>query len=143
MRPCGRNAPEAARRSAGFEATHHAGDAYSRGRASGWDRFLRRVSPLLDCGIAFGFLDSDVKQGTPCAIDVRGKMEPGMVVNKRFLSTSRGVDLRPTGPPIPDRPARNGHPMLSLVMTLRFSSGRQRVGSLGDLGIGGPRVPVA
>lgn len=41
-------------------------------------------SPLLDCGIAFAFLDADVKQGTPCTIDVRGKREPGTVVNKRF-----------------------------------------------------------
>lgn len=42
-------------------------------------------SPLLDCGIAFAFLDSTIKQGTSCEVDVRGKMEPGTVVNKRFF----------------------------------------------------------
>ncbi len=43
------------------------------------------VSPLLDCGIAFAFIDSAIKLGTSCEIDVRGKMEPGTVVNKRFF----------------------------------------------------------
>ena len=43
------------------------------------------VSPLLDCGIAFGFLDSDVALGTECAIEMRGKLEPATVVNKRFF----------------------------------------------------------
>lgn len=42
-------------------------------------------SPLLDCGIAFAFIRSDLKQGTACEIDVRGKMEPGTIVNKRFF----------------------------------------------------------
>ncbi len=42
-------------------------------------------SPLLDCGIAFAFIDSAIKLGTPCEIDVRGKREPGTVVNKRFF----------------------------------------------------------
>lgn len=42
-------------------------------------------SPLLECGIAFAFIDSAVKQGTPCEVDIRGKMEPGTVVNKRFF----------------------------------------------------------
>jgi aminomethyltransferase len=41
-------------------------------------------SPMLDCGIAFAFLDSDIAIGTACAIDVRGKLEPGTVVSKRF-----------------------------------------------------------
>ena len=43
------------------------------------------VSPLLDTGLAFGFLRSDVKLGTECEIDVRGKREPGTVVSKRFF----------------------------------------------------------
>lgn len=43
------------------------------------------VSPLLDAGIAFAFLRADVKQGTAVTIDVRGKLEPGTVVNKRFF----------------------------------------------------------
>lgn len=45
-------------------------------------------SPLLDCGIAFAFIRSDIKQGTACEIDVRGKREPGTVVNKRFFKRS-------------------------------------------------------
>lgn len=45
-------------------------------------------SPLLDRGIAFAFLDAGIKQGTPCEIDVRGKREPGTVVNKRFFRRS-------------------------------------------------------
>lgn len=43
------------------------------------------VSPLLDTGIAFAFLRADIKQGTEVNIDVRGKREPGTVVNKRFF----------------------------------------------------------
>jgi aminomethyltransferase len=42
-------------------------------------------SPTLDRSIAFAFLDAGVAQGTACEVDVRGKMEPGTVVNKRFL----------------------------------------------------------
>ncbi len=42
-------------------------------------------SPLLDCGIGFAFLDAGVKLGMPCAVDVRGKMEPGTIVSKRFF----------------------------------------------------------
>jgi aminomethyltransferase len=42
------------------------------------------VSPLLDRGVAFAFVDRDVKLETPCTIEVRGKQEPGTVVNKRF-----------------------------------------------------------
>lgn len=41
-------------------------------------------SPLLDRGIAFAFLEASVALDTPCEIDVRGKREPGTVVNKRF-----------------------------------------------------------
>lgn len=43
------------------------------------------VSPLLDTGIAFAFIRSDIKQGTDVSIDVRGKREPGTVANKRFF----------------------------------------------------------
>lgn len=42
-------------------------------------------SPTLDCGIAFAFVDPFLKVGTPCQVDVRGKMEPGTIVGKRFL----------------------------------------------------------
>ena len=42
-------------------------------------------SPLLECGVAFPFIDSKVKLDTPCALDMRGKAEPGMIVNKRFF----------------------------------------------------------
>jgi len=43
------------------------------------------VSPLLDKGLAFAFLRSDIKLGTECEIDIRGKREPGTVVSKRFF----------------------------------------------------------
>jgi aminomethyltransferase len=43
------------------------------------------VSPLIGSGIAFAFLDKDVALGTECSIAIRGKMEPGKVVNKRFF----------------------------------------------------------
>lgn len=43
------------------------------------------VSPLMDTGLAFAFLRADVKQGTAVTIEVRGKREPGTVVNKRFF----------------------------------------------------------
>lgn len=42
-------------------------------------------SPALDCGIAFAFLNPDVAIGVNCQVDIRGKMEPGLVVKKRFL----------------------------------------------------------
>ena len=42
------------------------------------------VSPMLDCAIAFAFIDKDVALNTPCAIEIRGKMEPGTIVSKRF-----------------------------------------------------------
>lgn len=43
------------------------------------------VSPMLDTGIAFAFISSDIKLGTECAIEIRGKMEPAKVVSKRFF----------------------------------------------------------
>lgn len=43
------------------------------------------VSPMLDTGIAFAFLRSDVKLGTECFVEIRGKMEPATVVSKRFF----------------------------------------------------------
>lgn len=42
-------------------------------------------SPALDCGIGFAFVESGLKTGTPCEVDVRGKMEPATLVGKRFL----------------------------------------------------------
>ncbi|MBS1715973.1 MAG: glycine cleavage system aminomethyltransferase GcvT [Armatimonadetes bacterium] len=42
-------------------------------------------SPLLECGVAFAFLDRHVKQGDACTVDVRGARVPGQVVNKRFF----------------------------------------------------------
>jgi len=43
------------------------------------------VSPLLECGIAFAFIDRDIKMETPATIEVRGKHEPATIVNKRFF----------------------------------------------------------
>ena len=47
------------------------------------------VSPLLDRGLAFVFIDSSIPLGTPCTIEVRGKQEPGTVVNKRFFKRAK------------------------------------------------------
>jgi len=47
------------------------------------------VSPLLDRGVAFAFIDSSVPIETPCSIEVRGKQEPGVVVNKRFFKRAK------------------------------------------------------
>lgn len=41
-------------------------------------------SPLLDSGIAFAFLEPSVAHETPCEVEFRGSMVPGIVVNKRF-----------------------------------------------------------
>lgn len=41
-------------------------------------------SPTFECGVAFAFVDASVDRGTPCALDVRGKLEPGTIVDKRF-----------------------------------------------------------
>ena len=43
------------------------------------------VSPLLDCGLAFAFVKSDIALGTACSLDMRGKLEPGTIVSKRFF----------------------------------------------------------
>lgn len=41
-------------------------------------------SVVHECGIAFAFIDSSIALETPCEIDIRGKMEPGTIVSKRF-----------------------------------------------------------
>lgn len=46
------------------------------------------VSPLLECGLAFAFIDSGIKQGTSVEIDMRGAGVPGTVANKRFFKRS-------------------------------------------------------
>lgn len=46
------------------------------------------VSPVLDCGIAFAFLDPAVAEGTACEVDIRGQMTPALVTSKRFLKRS-------------------------------------------------------
>lgn len=45
-------------------------------------------SPMLEKGIGFAFIRSDIKLGTPCHIDMRGKSEPGEIVSKRFYKRS-------------------------------------------------------
>jgi aminomethyltransferase len=42
-------------------------------------------SPILDCGIAFAFVDAEIPLNTPVALDIRGKAEPATLVSKRFL----------------------------------------------------------
>ena len=46
-------------------------------------------SPLLNSSIAFAFIDSDVPLGTACEVEIRGKMEPGTIVNKRFFKRAK------------------------------------------------------
>ncbi len=45
-------------------------------------------SPVLECGIAFAFLDPAVKAGQPCELEIRGKREAGVITTKRFLKKS-------------------------------------------------------
>ena len=47
------------------------------------------VSPTLGKALALAFVDSDVPKGTACAVDLRGKAEPGEIVDKRFLKGRR------------------------------------------------------
>ncbi|MBI1757209.1 MAG: glycine cleavage system aminomethyltransferase GcvT [Fimbriimonas ginsengisoli] len=42
-------------------------------------------SPMLECSVAFAFLRPEIELGTACEVDVRGRREPGTVVNKRFF----------------------------------------------------------
>lgn len=46
-------------------------------------------SPMLECGIAFAFIDRDVKLNTPCHLDIRGTEEPATIVGKRFYKPQR------------------------------------------------------
>jgi aminomethyltransferase len=46
------------------------------------------VSPTLDQAIAFAFVDRDISADTACNLELRGKMEPGRIVTKRFLKKS-------------------------------------------------------
>ena len=47
------------------------------------------VSPTLGKAIALAFIDSDVPKGAACTVDLRGKAEPGEIVDKRFLKGRR------------------------------------------------------
>jgi aminomethyltransferase len=42
-------------------------------------------SPVLEASLAFAFIDSAIALETPCEVDIRGKMEPGTIVSKRFV----------------------------------------------------------
>ena len=42
-------------------------------------------SPMLECGIAFAFVNSEIKLNTACTINIRDKEEPATIVNKRFF----------------------------------------------------------
>ncbi len=44
-------------------------------------------SPVLECGIAFVLVDSSLPLGSEVALDIRGKAELGILVNKRFLKS--------------------------------------------------------
>lgn len=46
-------------------------------------------SPMLDCGIAFAFVESSIPLGTLCTLDLRGRHEPATIVSKRFLKKAK------------------------------------------------------
>lgn len=46
-------------------------------------------SPLLECGIGFALVDAELKLGTPCEVEIRGKMEPATIVSKRFFKREK------------------------------------------------------
>ncbi len=47
------------------------------------------VSPTLGKALALAFVDSEVPKGSVCTVDLRGKAEPGEIVDKRFLKNRR------------------------------------------------------
>jgi aminomethyltransferase len=47
------------------------------------------VSPILDRGIAFAFIDKEIPLESPCTVEVRGKQEPATVVSKRFFKRAK------------------------------------------------------
>jgi glycine cleavage system aminomethyltransferase T len=40
---------------------------------------------MLECGIAFAFVKTEIKLNTACTINIRDKEEPATIVNKRFF----------------------------------------------------------
>ena len=46
-------------------------------------------SPVLEAGIGFAFIDASVALNTPCAVDIRGKLEPATIVSKRFYKRDK------------------------------------------------------
>lgn len=48
-------------------------------------------SPLLECGIGFAFVRADLALGTTVYLDIRGKMEPGKIVSKRFFKREKQI----------------------------------------------------
>lgn len=42
-------------------------------------------SPVMETSIGFAFVQPDIGLRTPCDVDVRGRLEPGTIVGKRFL----------------------------------------------------------
>jgi aminomethyltransferase len=47
------------------------------------------VSPTLDCGIAFAFVQPGIPLNSAAEVDLRGKREPATVVGKRFLKNPK------------------------------------------------------
>jgi aminomethyltransferase len=42
------------------------------------------VSPSFDTALALAYVNSDIKLGTACALELRGAQVPGQIVSKRF-----------------------------------------------------------
>ncbi len=47
-------------------------------------------SPTFECGIAFALIASEIPLETRCSVEIRGAMEPGTVVSKRFYRRASG-----------------------------------------------------
>lgn len=45
-------------------------------------------SPTLGCGIAMVYVEAHIKLGVECSLDLRGRLEPGTIVSKRFIKRS-------------------------------------------------------
>ncbi len=46
-------------------------------------------SPMLDCGIGFAYIASNIKLETPCQVEIRGQGTDGQIVSKRFYKAPK------------------------------------------------------
>ncbi len=89
--PRQRYAPEAPGHPTLFQAPDRAGDEGVRRRPPGGRDLQRRLFADSRLRRRFAFIDNHIALGTPCEVDVRGKMEPATVVNKRFFKREKAT----------------------------------------------------